>query len=65
MQQAQIYRIMKLVKDGKEVTNENGHGKTKGIRDAVLIAVVAAAMQDDRWVTVREPMVRQMIHVKW
>jgi hypothetical protein len=34
--------------------NERGHGKTKRIRDAALIAVVAAAVEEDRWVTVRE-----------
>ena len=56
---------MKLVKDGKEVKNERGHGKTKRIRDAALIPVVAAAVEEDRWFTVQEPMVCQMIHVKW
>ena len=43
LQQAQIYRIMKLVKEGKEVKNERGHGTTKRIRVA---AIVAAAMEE-------------------
>ena len=56
---------MKLVKDGKEVKNERGYGKTNKIRDAALIPVVIAAVEEERWVTVGEPMVCQMIHVKW
>ena len=31
MQQAQIYRIIKLVKDGEEVKNERGRGTTKRV----------------------------------
>ena len=65
LQQAQIYRIMKLLKDRKEVNDERGHGKTNRIRDAALIALFAATVEEDRWVTVQEPLVCQMIHVKW
>ena len=54
MQQAQIYRIMKLVKDGEEVKNEHGCGTTKIIRDAAFIAAVAAAVKLEGRVTVRE-----------
>ena len=54
LQQAQIYRIIKLVKDGEEVKNERGRGTTKRVRDAALIAAVAAAVEEDGWVSVRE-----------
>ena len=45
---------MKLVKDGEEVKNEHGHGITKIIRDAALIAAVATAVKVERRVIVRE-----------
>jgi len=46
LQQDQIYRIMKLVKDGEEVKNECGRGRT-------LIAALAA-VEEDGQVIVRE-----------
>ena len=54
LQQAQIYRIIKLIKDGEEVKNERGRGTTKRDRDAALIAAVAAAIEEDGRVSVRE-----------
>ena len=54
LQQAQIYRIIKLIKDGEEVKNERGRGTTKRVRDAALIAAVAAAIEEDGRVSVRE-----------
>ena len=56
MQQDQIYRIMKLVKDGEEVKNECGRGRT-------VIAALTAAVEEDGQVIVRElPSANGMLH---
>jgi len=54
LQQAQIYRIIRHVKDGKEVGNERGRATTKLVQDEHLIASVAAAVEADGRITVRQ-----------
>jgi len=54
LSRAQIYRIIQLVKEGKEVKNERGRATTKHVRTDAVIASVAAAVEADARVTVRE-----------
>lgn len=54
LSRAQIYRIIKEVKDGKDVTDKRGHNTPQQVRTAKLIADVAAALEEDGRVTVWE-----------
>ena len=51
---ATIYRIMKSVKDGKNTDNQCKFNATKPNRTQSLIAAVAAAVEEDRRVSIED-----------
>lgn len=54
LSRSQIYRIIKVVKEGKDAQDQRGHNTSKRVRTGGLVAAVAAAIAEDGRATVRE-----------